>query len=567
MSVDYIGDGDYYQGEFYVLMLTSLLGMMVMAGARDLITIFVALETISIPTFVLAGWRKHDPKSNEAAIKYYLIGVISSALMLYGMSLVFGLSGSTLLSEISKYATPAHATPLFVVAVFLTLIGFAFKISAVPFHFWAPDTYEGAPTPVTAFLSVASKAGGFVAILSIVFFGVFNAPSTWQPVLWILAAASMLLGNLAALRQTNIVRMLAYSSIAQGGFILVPFAVAPDGNAKAASIEAVIIYILIYGAMNLGAFAVVIALARRTRSAEITSFGGLGQYAPGMAVLMSVFVFSLAGIPPLAGWFAKFVMFRSVLDAGTPGALVLGLIAAVSSVIAFFYYANVAREMWFHEVPGGHRLLADAHPDRAERRDRHLCGRGVRGRRVPAALRPHRRARAEGLAPRRPGSRSRSVAAGRFRSRRSWRPRSTARRPASSAADTVPGERGATSSPARPPARSSARASRGGSTSGGTPTADRTRSSWWRPVPATVGWRARFCGPSRSARPRSTTCWSSVRTRSATRSARCSPSSLSRTRSARRHRAKRARTRPRSNAAVPSSPRWTSCLRSRSTVS
>src|SRR3954451_10448439 len=198
LSVDYIGDGDYYQGEYYVLLLTSLLGMLVMASARDLVSIFVALETISIPTFVLAGWRKHDPKSNEAAIKYYLIGVLSSAVMLYGMSLVFGLSGSTLLSEISAYATPAHATPLFVVAVFLTLIGFGFKISAVPFHFWAPDTYEGAPTPVTAFLSVASKAGGFVAILSIISFGWSNAPPSWQPILWILAAASMLLGNLAA---------------------------------------------------------------------------------------------------------------------------------------------------------------------------------------------------------------------------------------------------------------------------------------------------------------------------------------------------------------------------------
>src|SRR3954452_6581392 len=192
LSVDYIGDGDYYQGEFYVLLLTSLLGMMVMASARDLITIFVALETISIPTFVLAGWRKHDPKSNEAAIKYYLIGVMSSALMLYGMSLVFGLSGSTLLSEIS--AKVGHLdSPLLLVAGFLTIVGFAFKISAVPFHFWAPDTYEGAPTPVTAFLSVSSKAGGFVALLSVVIFGFFPNADMWQPVLWVLAALSMIL--------------------------------------------------------------------------------------------------------------------------------------------------------------------------------------------------------------------------------------------------------------------------------------------------------------------------------------------------------------------------------------
>jgi NADH-quinone oxidoreductase subunit N len=273
--------------------------------------------------------------------------------MLYGMSLVFGLTGSTLLTDIADKVSGADAPPLLLVAGFLTIVGFAFKVSAVPFHFWAPDTYEGAPTPVTAFLSVASKAGGFVALLSVVIFGFFPNADMWQPVLWVLAAASMILGNLVALRQTNIVRMLAYSSIAQGGFILVPFAVAPDGGAKASSIEAAVVYILIYGAMNLGAFAVVIALARRTRSAEITSYGGLGQYAPGMALLMSVFLFSLAGVPPFAGWFAKLTMFRAALDANTPGATVLGAIAAVSSVIAFFYYARVAREMWFHPVPEG----------------------------------------------------------------------------------------------------------------------------------------------------------------------------------------------------------------------
>ncbi len=359
LSVDYIGDGDYYQGEFYVLLLTSVLGMIVMSSARDLITIFVALETISIPTFVLAGWRKHDPKSNEAAIKYYLIGVMSSAVMLYGMSLVFGLTGSTLLSEIALKVDKLDST-LLIVAGFLTIVGFAFKVSAVPFHFWSPDTYEGAPTPVTAFLSVASKAGGFVALLSVVFFGFFPNADMWQPVLWGLAAASMILGNLVALRQTNIVRMLAYSSVAQGGFILVPFAVAADGGAAKSSLESVIIYILIYGAMNLGAFAIVIALARRTRSAQITSYAGLGQYSPVMAVIMSMFLFSLAGVPPFAGWFAKFTMFRAALDANTPAATILGAIAAVSSVIAFFYYARVAREIWFHPV----NEVADASPIR-----------------------------------------------------------------------------------------------------------------------------------------------------------------------------------------------------------
>jgi NADH-quinone oxidoreductase subunit N len=347
VSVDYIGEGDYYQGEYYVLLLTSLLGMVAMASARDLISIFVALETITIPTFVLAGWRKHDTKSNEAGLKYFLIGVLSSAVMLYGMSLVFGLANSTVLVDINRYA--AHSAPaLFAVGIFLTLVGFAFKVSAVPFHFWAPDTYEGAPTPVTAFLSVASKAGGFVALLTIIRFGFLSSGDSWQPVLWVLAAASMTLGNLAALRQRNIVRLLAYSSIAQGGFILVPLAVAGDVHGNSAW-QAVVIYILIYGAMNLGAFAAVIAIARRTRSADLTSFAGLGRTNPAIAVMFSLFLFSLAGVPPLAGWFAKFVMFRAVFDANTTAAVVLGVIAAVNSVIAFFYYAGVTRRLWFDE--------------------------------------------------------------------------------------------------------------------------------------------------------------------------------------------------------------------------
>jgi NADH-quinone oxidoreductase subunit N len=351
LSVDYIGEGDYYRGEYYVLMLTSVLGLLVMACARDLISIFVALETISIPTFVLAGWRKHDTKSNEAALKYFLIGVLSTAVMLYGMSFVYGMANSTVLTDISRYAI-TDTPPLFAAAIFLTLVGFAFKVSAVPFHFWAPDTYEGSPTPVTAYLSVASKAGGFVALITIVKFGFFPSNDSWQPILWVLAAASMTLGNLAALRQTNAIRMLAYSSIAQGGFMLVPLAVAGDVPGNSAW-EAVVIYLLIYGAMNLGAFAAVIAAARRTHSAEISSFSGMGHTDPALAVMLTIFLLSLAGVPPLAGWFAKFVMFRAVFDAGTTAAVVLGVIAAVNSVIAFFYYVGIPRRMWFHDPAEG----------------------------------------------------------------------------------------------------------------------------------------------------------------------------------------------------------------------
>ena len=364
LSVDYIRDGDYHQGEYYYLVLTSVLGMVVMGSARDLLTIFVALETISIPTYMLAGWRKHDVRSNEAAVKYYIFGVLSSAVMLYGMSLIYGVVGSSLLSEIARASNLLRGDePLYVVAIALTLVGFGFKVSAVPFHFWAPDTYEGSPTPVTAFLSVASKAGGFVAIITLVYAGFFGSSTAWQPVIWVFAALSMTVANVIALRQTNLVRMLAYSSIAQAGFMLVPLAAAAQGgDAAANALQATVTYLLIYGVMNFGAFALVIAVARRTGSAEIDSYAGLFVYSPGLAVLMSIFLFSLAGIPPLAGWFAKFAMFRAVLSPidigdGVSAAewwiVALGVIAAVNAVIAFFYYANVARRMWFEPAAEG----------------------------------------------------------------------------------------------------------------------------------------------------------------------------------------------------------------------
>jgi NADH-quinone oxidoreductase subunit N len=367
LGSDYINEGDYYKGEFYFLLLVSVFGMSIMASARDLITLFVALETISIPTFILAAYRKHDRVSNEAGVKYYLIGVLSSALMLYGMSLIFGVTGQTNLAKIAEYMNTHGSSSLVAVGIFLSIVGFAFKVSAVPFHFWAPDTYEGAPTPVTAFLSVSSKAGGFVALINIIYFGFYlpngNASSMWWPVVWVLAVLSMTLGNLSALRQTNIVRMLAYSAIAQGGFMLVPFAAAGiagangDTGVASLSMSAVITYLFIYGVMNLGAFAVVIAVARRTRSAEISSYAGLFQYAPMLAVAMTFFLASLAGIPPLAGWFAKFVMFRSIIDAGGPWGISLAVIAAVNSVIAFFYYFRPIVQMWMRPAPADQREI------------------------------------------------------------------------------------------------------------------------------------------------------------------------------------------------------------------
>jgi len=355
MSSDYIAEGDYYESEYSFLLLCSILGMVVISSARDLITLFIALELLSIPAYLLAGWRKRDLKSNEASLKYYLLGVLTSGVMLYGMSLIYGATNSTLLTAIHPAISGAGGEkPIIAIGVFFVIVAFAFKVSAVPFHFWAPDTYEGAPTPITAFLSVASKAAGFVALMELVFIGFRGRDDVWAPMFWVLAALTMTVGNLVALRQTNIVRLLAYSSVAQAGYILVPIAVAGQ-NSKAfhSAQTAMIVYLMIYAAMNLGAFAVVMAVARKTRSGDIKSYGGLGSYAPGLAWTMTGFLFALAGIPPLGGWFAKFYVFRAALDAGGGAAVSLAVIAGVNSVIALFYYANVAREMWMNPVPDG----------------------------------------------------------------------------------------------------------------------------------------------------------------------------------------------------------------------
>ncbi len=352
LSTNYVAEGDYWENEYYGLLLSSILGMVLMASARDLITVFVALELLSIPAYMLATWRKRDLKSNEAGLKYYLMGVFASAIMLYGMSLLYGGAGSTLLTDIND-AVSVDGSPsaIVVMGVIFVIIGFAFKVSAFPFHTWAPDTYAGAPTPVTAFLSVASKAAGFVALLNLLFVGFFGRDDVYEPLIWILAAASMTVGNLIALRQTNLVRMLAYSGVAQAGYMLAPLAVASDvGDA---ALTATVTYLLVYAAMNLGAFAIVLAVARKTRSAEIDSFKGLFGYAPGLTIAMTVFLFSLAGIPPLGGWWAKFRVMEAVIDAESASGVVLGVFVAVNSVIALYYYARIGLGMWAEDAPDG----------------------------------------------------------------------------------------------------------------------------------------------------------------------------------------------------------------------
>ena len=358
LSTTYVDEGDYYEGEYYLLLLTSALGMVMMASSRDLISIFVALEFLSIPAYMLAGWRKRDTKSNEASMKYYLLGVFASAVMLYGMSLMYGTTKTTILSGIAEAVRTNGVEGATALGIVFVLIGFAFKVSAVPFHQWAPDTYEGAPTPVTAFLSVASKAAGFVALITLVYVGFPDGIDVWKPLFWVLSVVTMSVGNVLALKQTNIVRMLAYSSVSQGGFILMPLAVATtrvDGSlvANRDSLTAVVTYLLVYAAMNLGAFGVVLAVSRKTRSGEISSFGGLFSYAPALGVAMTFFMGSLAGIPPLGGWIAKFTVIRALASDGSGWAIALAVIGMLNAVIAVGYYGNVLREVWMRPVPDG----------------------------------------------------------------------------------------------------------------------------------------------------------------------------------------------------------------------
>ena len=354
LSSSHVEEGEYWRGEYWFLLLSSLLGMLMMTSSRDLVSIFVALEFLSIPAYMLAAWRKRDTKSNEAGVKYFMLGVFASAVMLYGMSLLYGVTNSTLLVDIASQVTgTGEFSAVHALAVVFVVVGFAFKVSAVPFHTWAPDTYEGAPAPVTAFLSVASKAAGFVALVVLIYTAFPLAHDIWQPFFWGLSALTMTVGNVLALKQHNIVRMIAYSSISQGGFVLMPLAVAGMSGSANSALRSVVLYMIIYAATNLGVFAVILAVSRKTRSGEISSFGGLFSYAPALGVLMTLFMASLAGIPPLGGWIAKFVAFQSLLSSQSSWAYALALIGAVNSVIAFGYYGNVMREIWMRPVPDG----------------------------------------------------------------------------------------------------------------------------------------------------------------------------------------------------------------------
>jgi NADH-quinone oxidoreductase subunit N len=353
MSFNYFKSGRYYQGEYYFLLLCSLLGGFVMASARDLVSIFIAIELISIPAIIMVGLRKGDAKSNESALKFFLFSVLSSAVMLYGMSLVYGVTGETQIDAI-RTAIGGVDEPVVVLSVFFILVGFGFKVSAVPFHFWAPDTYEGAPSPVAAFLSTASKIGGFVGLLVLMFRAFPEVADQWRPAFAVLAVLTMTVGNLIALRQQQIIRLLAYSGIAQSGYVLVCLAlIEPGAESNAQAFQSALIYLAIYALMDLGAFAAAVSFARKGGSYFISDYSGLWYRSPALATLMAGFLISLAGAPPMAGAWAKLFVFKAAIDANV---VWLAAVMAVNAVIAAWYYLFVVKKM-FLEKPEAEEIV------------------------------------------------------------------------------------------------------------------------------------------------------------------------------------------------------------------
>jgi NADH-quinone oxidoreductase subunit N len=329
------------KGEYYALILFSITGMIMMAMANDLLIVFIALETLSLSVYVLTGIRRDDPKATEAAFKYFLLGAFSSAFFLYGIAFTYGLTGSTRLDRVGAYlaAQSMSDNPLILVALGLLLVGFAFKISAVPFHMWTPDAYEGAPAIVTGFMSTGVKAAAFAAFARVFLSSFEPFSADWAPIVWILAALTMILGTVVGVAQSNLKRMLAYSSIAHGGYLLVGL-VAANQVGKAA----ILFYLLAYAVTNLAAFGVIAMLSSRQReSDELRDYAGLWYTHPALAALMTVCLLSLGGLPPTVGFIGKWYIFSAAVSAGYYG---LAIIGVLTSVISVFFYLRVVVMMY-----------------------------------------------------------------------------------------------------------------------------------------------------------------------------------------------------------------------------
>ena len=342
MSGSYLRVEGVRAGEYCFLILCATLGMMFMASGVDLITLFIGLETMAIAFYILAGFLKPSERSNEAAVKYFLLGAFSLGLLLYGMSLLYGATGTTSLNEIASTLAGGERSLVLILALILIGAGMGFKIAAVPFHMWAPDVYAGAPTPVTAFLSVGSKAASFAMLLRIFFVGLPFLVSDWQALFWVLAAITMTVGNIAAITQTNTKRMLAYSSIAHAGYVLVGVVAGTERG-----ITATLVYLWVYLFMQLGAFAIISMLRRQdVVGDELKDLSGLYFRKPFAAIAMLIFMLSLGGIPPTAGFMGKVWVFGAAIDQGF---IWLAVIGVVNSAISLYYYYRVIVFMWLKE--------------------------------------------------------------------------------------------------------------------------------------------------------------------------------------------------------------------------
>jgi NADH-quinone oxidoreductase subunit N len=350
MSMEAVPKFSRWTAEFYALVVWCTLGNMLLASANELFTIFLCLQLTSLPLIVLIGFAKRDPKSGEASLKYLLLVLVSTAVLLYGMSLIYGSLGTSTLPEIGERLAGTTVTPVLALGLVLLLTGFAFKITAAPFHWWVPDAYEGAPTPVTAFMSVGSKFAGFALALRIIVTGL-KVPLDWSLIFGVMAALSMFVGNLGAIRQTNIKRMLAYSGIAQAGYLLVGVAALSD-----AGISAVLFYAIAYTLANLAAFGAVIIVANSTGSTEIEDYAGLARRSPLIALSLAVALLSLGGLPLMAGFMAKFYVFLSAVDSGL---LWLVAIGVLNSVISLYYYLRVVYVMYVREAETHEPLRID----------------------------------------------------------------------------------------------------------------------------------------------------------------------------------------------------------------
>ena len=344
ISHSYIKREEINHGEYYALLLFSTIGMMLMASGADLLNIYIGLEVMSISIYILTGFKRSKLISNEASLKYFLLGAFATGFLLYGISIIYGTTGTINLKQIACFIEGKGGTldPLLLMGIGLIIIGLGFKVASVPFHAWVPDVYEGAPTSITAFMSVGPKAAGFAAFLRIFMTAFGSTHYEWQKIIYVLAVLTMTIGNVVAIAQTNIKRMLAYSSIAHAGYLLIALVAANNMG-----VSGTLFYLLAYIFMNIGAFAIVIVLSQKgDEFIQINDYAGLGYKRPLLAIAMTLFMFSMAGIPPMAGFVGKFYIFSAAMKSGYVGLAVIGVI---NSVISVYYYLRITVIMYMKE--------------------------------------------------------------------------------------------------------------------------------------------------------------------------------------------------------------------------